>query len=264
MINSGEVNELLVKLKLIELRDSKEKVNLYGKTEIIKSVGFKGKEYGSLPQGTNLRSIASSANNGDMSKLEKLVNTVGIMKAGVFDKADVYINGVGYSVKSLQAAPPALVNHTARDGWERACDYVKVSISELDEIVKDYWDKRLKGIITEDVRNSNPMSPFRNHKDYMIKVLNYFLFIGTGSKVSPSPAEYILEFDNPLTVQTWSVYKDEYLDKFWDKLIFSLRSSKGMGNYPNIRDQKKKASMAKWTVVCCGAYKGALHVRVGK
>lgn len=264
MINSGEVNELLVKLRLIELRDSKEKVNLYGKSVIINSVGFKGKEYGSLPHGTNLRSVASSANLGYMSELESLVDSVGIMKAGVFDKADVYINGVGYSVKSLQAAPPALVNHTARDGWERACAYVNESIDELDDIIKEYWDKRTKGVITEDVRNSSPLSPFRNHKDYMIKILNYFLFTGTGSKVSPSPAEYILEFDNPLEVETWAVYKDEYLDKFWDKLIFSLRSSKGMGNYPYISNQKKKASMAKWTVVCSGAYKGALHVRVGK
>jgi len=264
MINSGEINELLVKLRLIELRDSKEQVKLYEKTEVIKSVGFKGKEYGSLPHGTNLNLIASKARFGDMSELETLNDTVGIMKAGVFDKADVYINGVGYSVKSLQAAPPALVNHTARDGWERACSYAKQSIAELDEIIAEYWDKRQKGIITEDVRNSNPSSPFRNHKDYLVKVLNYFLFTGSGSRVSPSPAEFILEFDNPLKVETWSIYKDEYLEKFWNNLIFSLRSSKGMGNYPDIRDPKKKESMAKWTVLYAGAYKGALHVRVGK
>lgn len=264
MINSGEVDELLVKLKLIELRDSNEIVNLYDRHEIITNVGFKGKEYGPLPFGTDLSSVAKSARIGDMAQLESLVKSVGIMKAGVFDKADVFINGIGYSVKSLQAAPPALVNHTARDGWERACDYVNVSILELDDIINEYWDKRTKGIIREDVRNNNPQSPFRAHKDYMIKILNYFLFTGTGSKVSPSPAEYILEFDNPLKVQTWSVYKEEYLDKFWDKLIFSLRSRKGMGNYPNIKNQRKKDSMAKWTVVCDGAYKGALHVRIGK
>lgn len=264
MINSGEVNELLVKLKLIELRDTNTKINLYGKSETIKSVGFKGKEYGSLPFGTNLNAVATNANIGNITQLESLVNTVGIMKAGVFDKADVFINGIGYSVKSLQSAPPALVNHTARDGWERACSYVNESIEELDEIIKEYWDKRRKGIISEDIRNSSNLSPFRNHKDYMIRILNYFLFIGSGSRVSPSPAEYILEFDNPLKVSTWSIYKDEYLDKFWNNLIFSLRSSKGMGNYPNIKDPVKKASMSKWTVLYEGAYKGALHVRVGK
>ncbi|NLE05562.1 MAG: hypothetical protein GX638_12280, partial [Crenarchaeota archaeon] len=183
---------------------------------------------------------------------------------GVFDKADVYINNIGYSVKSLQSAPPALVNHTARDGWERACSYVNESIVELDNIIKEYWEKRNSGIISEDIRNSNPLSPFRNHKEYMTKILNYFLFTGSGSRISPSPAEYILEFDNPLNTKTWSIYKDEYLDKFWNNLIFSLRSSKGMGNYPNIKDPNKKASMEKWTVLYEGAYKGALHVRVGK
>ena len=264
MINSGEIDELLVKLKLIELRDSNKQIQLYGKTETITAVGFKEQEYGVLPQGTNLLSVVASARNGDLAQLETLANTVGITKAGVYDKADVYINGIGFSIKSLRAAPPALVNHTARDGWERACSYTKQNITELDEIINEYWDKRKKGIISEDVRNNNPLSPFRNHKDYLKKVLNYFLFTGSGSRVSPSPADYILEFDNPLEVETWSVYKDEYLDKFWDKLIFSLRSSKGMGNYPNIKDSQKKTSMAKWTVLYEGAYKGALHVRVGK
>ena len=264
MINTGEVNELLVKLKLIELRDSQEMVCLYHKSEVIQSVGFKGKEYDSLPIGTNLSAIAADAYNGNLKPLESMVNLVGIMKAGVYDKSDVYINGIGYSVKSLQAAPPALVNHTARDGWERACLYVNENISELDEIIREYWEKRCNGVITEDVRNSNVLSPFRNHKEYLINILNYFLFRGSGSRISPSPAEYILEFDNPLNTNTWAVYKDEYLDKFWDNLIFSLRSNKGMGNYPNIKNPIKKASMAKWTVLYEGAYKGALHVRVGK
>ena len=264
MINSGEINELLVKLKLIELRDLSESIKLYDKLEVVQSVGFKGKEYNSLPSGTNLSVISMYAHGGNLQPLELLVNHVGIMKAGVFDKSDVYINGIGYSVKSLQGAPPALVNHTARDGWERACLYVNESISELDEIIQEYWEKRCNGTITEDIRNSNILSPFRNHKDYLIKILNYFLFKGSGSKISPSPAEYILEFDNPLNTHTWAVYKDEYLEKFWDNLIFSLRSNKGMGNYPNIKNPIKKASMAKWTVLYNGAYKGALHVRVGK
>lgn len=264
MINSGEVNELLVKLNLVKLRDEHREIKLYNGSEYIKSVGFKGTEYLSLPQNVNLTSIAIQANSGNPVPLEMLANAVGIIKAGVYDKADVYINNIGYSVKSLQGAPPALVNHTARDGWERACLYVKENIQELDQIIAEYWDKRCKGIINEDVRNNSPESPFRNHKSYLIKVLNYFLFIGSGSKLSPSPAEYILEFDDPLNIDTWSIYKDEYLDRFWDKLIFSLRSNKGMGNYPNIKNPIKKLSMSKWTVLFDGAYKGALHVRVGK
>lgn len=254
-MNTGELNELLVKLRLIQLRDSKKGVAVIDNGKVITSVGFGNTEYRSLPAGTDLTKMSEAA-------LVRLAHSVGIEKAGVFDKADVYINGAGYSVKSLETAPPALVNHTARPGWERICAVLGVDIAPLDEMIAEYWKLRKSGVLKEDVVNTDPNSPFAKNKEYLRPILNYFLFSGSGSKDSKHPAEYIFEFSDPLDTSTWSVGKDQYLNRHWDNLVFSLRSSKGMGNYPNIADAGKKRSMAKWTEFWQGGHKGALHVRV--
>ena len=254
-MNVGERNEYLVKMRLVQLRDANQVVNVIDSTAPISSVGFGGVEYGKLPLNISLGNLSDE-------QLLALANSLGIDKAGVFDKADVYVNNVPYSIKSLQTAPPALVNHTARDGWERVCSKVGCSIDELDSIISDYWSYRKSDIIKEEVFNSDVCSPFASHKEYLLPLLNYFLFKGTGSRDSNHPASYILDFTNPLNPNTWNVFGNEYLEQHWDNLVFSLRSSKGMGNYPDIRNAAKKASMAKWTEFFQGGYKGALHVRV--
>lgn len=254
-MNIGEKNEYLVKMRLVQLRDTKQVVNTIDSTKTISSVGFGKIEYGKLPLNISLANLSEE-------QLLTLAYSLGINKAGVYDKADVYINHVPYSIKSLQAAPPALVNHTARDGWERVCSRVGCAIEELDSIIAEYWNYRKKGIINEDVINSDINSPFYAHKQYLLPLLNYFLFKGTGSRDSNHPANYILDCTNPLNPNTWNVFGSEYLEEHWDNLVFSLRSSKGMGNYPDIKDIAKKDSMAKWTEFFQGGYKGALHVRV--
>lgn len=256
-MNTGERNELLIKLRLVEMRMHNNSAGIFNH-EKIKSVGFDGKEYLDIPSGYE---NYSTLPDNDLNTLAKITH---ISKAGIYDKADVYINGIGYSIKSLNAAPPALVNHTARDGWERVCSNVSCDIRQLDNIIAKYWDLRLNGDITEDVNNSNPHSPFAPHKDYLLPILNYFLFKGSGSRDSKHPADYILDFTDPIDETTWEKYGDDYIDSHWDKLVFSLRSSKGMGKYPNIKNLAKKKSMEKWTVYHSGGYKGALHVRVAK
>ncbi len=256
-MNIGERNELIIKLRLVEMRMHNNSASIFN-NEKIESVGFAGQEYLDIPAGYENYSTFSDKDLLTLAKATK------IAKAGIFDKADVYINGVGYSIKSLSAAPPALVNHTARDGWERVCSKINCDIQLLDSIVARYWDLRLQGVITEDINNSNLHSPFAPHKDYLLPILNYFLFKGSGSRDSKYPADYILDFTNPVDETTWKKYGDNYIDSHWDKLVFSLRSSKGMGKYPNIKDPIKKASMTKWTVYHSGGYKGALHVRVTK
>lgn len=254
-MNQGERDEMLIKLRLIELRDSNSCITLRGNTFQVKSVSFMGQEFGKIPVGTI---IGTSLSDADLNRLSQII---GCSKAGVFDKADVYINNVGYSIKSLTAAPPALVNHTARDGWERICSVLKIRIDELDAIIDDYWQKRKSHLIKEDVHNTDKNSPFYSHKEYLLPLINYFLFKGTGSRDSKSPADYILDFSDPLDESTWTAHGMEYLNDNWDSLVFSLRSSKGMGNYPDISNKAKKDSMAKWTEYFQGAYKGALHVR---
>lgn len=259
MINTGERNEAVLKLRLIEIRDRGETISLNGILTEVKSVGFNGIEYSSLPSGTNLQHVYACSNRGDINELESLIKITGASKAKGQDKADVFINGIGFSVKSLQEAPPALVNHTPRFGWLRICNQLGIDITELDEIVAEYWEKRKLGIIKEDIQNNKVESPFRNHKEYLKPILNYFLFKGTGSKDSPSPADYLLDFTNPLDCSTWNVYGIEYLDEHWEDIFFSVRH-KGFEAYPN-RELDKRAINSVWAEFFQGVYKGSLHVR---
>ncbi len=254
-MNIGERNELIIKLKLIQLRDKQASINVRGSNYLINSVGFDGVEYPSTPDNISLSSISDS-------QLKQLTGELSISNSTVFNKADVYINGIGFSIKSLSSAPPALVNHTARPSWERVCSSIGKSILPLDRLIEEYWDLRESMIIREDVNSSDPNSPFKDHKNYLSPILNYFLFKGSGSRDSKHPAEYIIDFIDPLDCETWNIWGDDYLDEHWGRLVFSLRSKKGMSNYPDIKNSEKKKSMAKWTRYFQDAYRGALHVRV--
>lgn len=258
-MNVGERDELIFKIYMTYKRDYGEA--LFG--EIIDSVSFDGEEFGSLPEGFDLRSMLRM----DDFALDRLASSLGINKAPTGAKADVYINGEGVSLKSLAAAPAALVNHTARPGFEFACANANTSIDLLDDIVEDYWDKRMQGIITEDTRISDINCPFRNYKEYLRPILEYFLFEGTGSKLSDFPADYIIEFNNPLNESTYRLLtKEDAVNDVWPKLIFSLRSKKGMPRDYNLNTYRGKnaASIARWVRYHSGDYRGALHIRATK
>jgi len=257
-MNSGERDELLIKLYLVAMRDSN--ASLYNIK--IKSVGFADVEYNQIPIG-----ISKNFYLFNDYELNNLVNIVGISKAGAFDKSDVYINGKGFSLKSFSASPPALVNHTTRSGFETACRYAEVDIEELDKLIDEYWDLRFKGIISEDIKNTDINSPFKNSKSLFKPILEYFLFIGSGRGESKYPAEFILDYlqvNNPLS---WHILNPiTTVDLVWDKLIFSLRAKKGMpANYDKKTYCKPNAtSIARWTEYYNGNYRGALHIRVHK
>lgn len=260
-MNQGERDELIIQIKLIELRDRKLVFNGMQ----ISSVGFANKEYGILPTNFNIDDLL---NMNDTDLLD-FSNYLGIKKSPGGAKADAYINGDGYSLKSNNSAPPALVNHTTRPGFERVANIVNVDISILDRIIDNYWTLRKSGNIKEDILNSNPLSPFYNYKEELRPVLNYFLFKGSGSKLSKYQADYILSVVNPLDVNTWKIYDESNaLDIIWDKLIFSLRASKGMpSGYPDnlsIKMQPLKTSIDKWTELSSNKYRGALHIRAKK
>ena len=254
--NIGEYDELRIKLRLIELRDSKSTIKIGNHTIKIKSVGLE-KEFLPLPSGTDLRKMTDL-------QIEKLANKVGAGKAKTSYKADVNINGKGYSIKSHSSAPPAIVNHTPRWGWSRICEKLGVSITPLDNMVEEYFDLRLKRIITEDVNNSNTNSPFAKNKEYLRPILNYFIFKGTGAKDSEFPADYVLVFTDPYDTNTWELYsEDKYIDMFWDDMIFSMRN-KGFEAYPYLRtcDLWKNDVSEPWAKRFDGTLKGSLHIRV--
>ncbi len=249
--NIGEYDEMRAKLHLIELRDTGKAITIEGKGVVVRSVKNDNVECKSLPKGTILSSLSDS-------QVEIIAKKVGAFKAPTGSKADVYVNGLGISVKSHRGANPAFLNHTHRAGILKVCERVGASVSELDNIIKDYWIKRKAGIIGEDVKNSDLNSPFRTHLDYLKPILNYFLFTGTAQKDSPYPADYILDFIDPLCESDWKFSKDEYLADNWENIIFSIRS-KGMP--PSYPEGKNADEIKPWVEVAEGRYKGSLHGR---
>ena len=258
-MNAGERDEIIFKLLLTQLRDNNS--FLFG--EKIQSVGFLDKEYGSLETGFNISSLKCYSDDD----LQRIADSVGMTKAPSGAKSDVYINGIGVSLKSLSAAPAALVNHTARPGFQFACNYTNTPIDTLDEIIDEYWELRENGIITEDTRISDQTCPFSNYKNYLKPILEYFLFTGTGSKISSTKASYLIEFSDPCNINTCKkLTPSDAFDAVWPKLIFSLRAKKGMpSNYnPNTYTGKNASSIAKWVRYHSGNYRGALHIRTSR
>ena len=249
--NIGEYDEMRAKLHLIELRDAGKTIVINGKTVIIQTVKNNGIECLSLPAGTLLSTMSDS-------QIESLAKRVGAFKSPAGSKADVYVNGLGISVKSHRGANPAFLNHTHRSGFLKVCNRIGVSIKKLDEIIRDYWVKRKTGIIGEDVKNSDPNSPFKDHLDYLKPIMNYFLFKGTAQKDSLYPADYILDFTNPLQELDWKFSKDEYLEDNWNHIIFSVRSKGIPNSYPK---GKKAIDIQPWVEVAEDQYKGSLHGR---
>ena len=259
-MNTGESGELLLKLTLVAIRDGKM-ANL-GPLTSVSSVGFDNKEYGSLPSQLSLKGLSACG----YSELKNCASLAGISKSPHLAKSDVYINGDGYSVKSLAGAPAALVNHTARPGFEMACKCMGVDIAPLDRLVERYWDLRVRGTIAEDTRNSDRLSPFRDSKDALGPILRYFLFRGTGKGLSRYPAKFILDYEDPIRPVTWRVLTEEQaIDVLWNKLTFSVRAKKGMPtDYPYNSNNSQNTSIERWAHYFQNEYRGALHIRASK
>ena len=256
-MNSGERDELLAILSLL---DVKQNMGVFDSQQVrsVKS----GLTECNFNSSLDFNTILSTSD----SQLSSIAQGCGVSKAPGGAKADVQINEIGYSIKSVRSAPPAIVNHTARPGFHNVCDRVNSNIKQLDKIIDDYWLLRTKGEIREDTKIVDSKCPFIPHKEFMRPILNYFLFTGTGQKDSSHPAKKIISIDNPLDVSSWRVYDEtNALDLFWDKMVFSLRAKKGMpGGYPDYMSKKAmitKKSVERWTKFIDGDYRGALHIR---
>lgn len=255
-MNNGERNELIIKLKLIKLRDQNASIKVNSELIKINSVGFLN-EYKRIDEKIDFEKVS---NYTDI-QLGRLATQYGIDKAPARSKSDVFVNGVGISLKSIENAPPAIVNHTPRTGFETACNICGVDIKILDDIIKEYWSLRTIGEIKEDIQNTDSNSPFKNKKDILKPLLNYFLFDGSGQGLSNHRATVILDYNSPINIDSWGTYnRDNAVDLIWNKLVFSLRSKGMPDSYPNI-DTNKFESIKKWTEFYQNKHRGALHIR---
>jgi hypothetical protein len=215
--NHGEENEVFLKAFLVDC--------FYNKTElpdigVIKDLNFFS--VNGLPD-WEIR-FTSLLEERDYLSLKDVFH-----KAPARSKSDIEINRIKYSVKNTMGAKSAIVNHTNRRGFLRVCELLNIDISQLDEIINEYWNKRIAGVIMEDVPNSSHESPFARHKEYLKPIIEYFLFKGTGSSDSNYPADKMLIFENPTDPSTYKILtKSEAVDHMWGSLVFSVRSKKGM------------------------------------
>ena len=250
-MNKGEKNEILFKIYLCYLKKTKNFTSPFGE---IKNLGFGKTEYKDYDDKIDLSSL------DDEDLLNKVSENLGIKKSPPRSKADVYINNEGYSVKYMKAGPPSIVNHTSRKGFLRIANQLKIDIYELDKLIKEYWDLRLQGKITEDCYNNNPLSPFRNNKEILRPYLEYFCFIGTGSSDSKYQAKSLIKFTKFNDSSTWKILsKKNTVDEIWDSLGFCMRGGRGMPkNYKKSKDRK---IIELWTRFSSNKYRGALSIR---
>ena len=250
-MNKGEISEYILKAFLLREKDERREDTIFGKiTEL--------SDDGELENATWQKKAESSLKKFDYHKIEKIL---GIGKSKTGTKADVSVNNVRYSVKEINSAPPAIVNHTPRNGFENVCERIGAQIDTLDSIIDEYWEKRIEGKITEDVSNSNEISPFLKYKKYLKPIINYFLFTGTGSKDSNFPADKVLLVkykDLPEGLEI--IKKEDYFESIWKHLVFSLRSKGMPPSYEHGNNEYE--SVRCWTKLKDGRYKGALHIRV--
>ena len=189
-----------------------------------------------------------------------------IKKAGTRSKADLEIrfNKTGQifyaSIKSKKGAYPAILNHTPRSAKVFQNGELKEILIFIDILVTEYIEKRKKGIISEDLL-LNQLDSFNNPeiKNSVIKMLVYFTFKGTGSKLSPKECDSIIigNKDDSLTFFqcVTEEEKESYINTIFEKCVISLRN-KGMPKQTN--EQCKP-----WVYTNeAGKDCGSIHIRV--
>jgi len=248
-MNVGEISEFCFKAYMLrQMYENREDTVFCKINELSDDANLADLEW--------IPSLQKALDDKDWKTLkDKLV----IGKSKTYSKMDISINKIRYSMKDTGGSPPAIVNHTTRPGFQEACRHAGVPIEELDIIIDEYWKLREERIITEDVKNSDDTCPFLSHKAYMKKIIEYFIFTGTGSSESIHPADKVLELNYKELPSSLRVYnKAKYYDKIWSRLIFSVRSKGMPKTYP---DCKNAASINQWTRKRDRRYKGSLHIR---
>lgn len=257
-INQGDRDEYLLKLFLVECREKKALIPLGDGMQIVKKI-----------ENPNREEIGNPKCNLDWENVEAgilvyICKTIKAGKASSLDKSDLYINGIGISVKSRRGQPSTIINQTSREKILRVMKSVNQPIAPLDVIINRYWEHRLTANGPEDVSYSrNPQNAFcvdengNSNISVLKPLINYFAFKGTGTRDSSTPAQFILSVGNPKDVKTWRYYnEDSFVDSVWKSLIFSIRG-KGL---PKIITEEMKP----WVRVIDGEKKGTLNVRVGR
>jgi hypothetical protein len=161
-----------------------------------------------------------------------------IKKSKAASKADVVIiliktqKRLNISMKSETGAKPSVINHTPRSANVFQSAYLKDELCYLDMLAKEYIDKRKEGTIREDVEIGKLFS-FNDEKikNSLIKMLIYFTFKGTGSKITEHECNSVLIINKNGSLSfilcDTEKEKETYIQTIIEKSIISFRN-KGM------------------------------------
>jgi len=196
-----ERGKLLLKLMLVLARDRRA---MQGR---IQTTGFV-REYGELPPDLG---VATLGRLGD-GEIAALADSVGIRPAPAGAKCDIYLNGMGYRIESLAAHPPVIVPDVEPEGLAEAC--------RLAGVPADRLLKRLGACGADEFRIADPDSPLKDEREWLAPLLEYYWFTGSERGRSNFPADYLLDFDDPLNMNTWRTFdKPNAVESVWDRLV---------------------------------------------
>lgn len=241
-MNAIEKNHYLMKLMLVLARDLRA---MQGRVRSVRFI----REYAEMPEDIGVYTLSRMED----AEILALAESVGIKKTPSHAKSDIYLNDLGYSFQTFADNPPVVVGGEPRESLVAVCNQLELPIAELDEMIDEYWRLRESGSVGEEVSNSDPLSPFKEHKALLVPILSYFLFTGSAEGPSHFPADCVLDFVDPCNMNTWTLYEtDQAMELLWDRFVFSVVPISG------------SESDDRWTRLVEGQPVGGLYVRVEK
>jgi hypothetical protein len=242
--NKGEKDEIKYKKELFENR-----MNIEYCTGIFGSDAQEGIDVIDIETGKPYENITDIKKSKSLSKADIII---------VLKKTNKQLN---ISIKSKTGAKPSIINHTPRSANVFQNECLKDDVCYLDMLAKEYIDKRKQGLIGEDVELGK-LAAYNDEKvkNTLTKLLVYFIFKGTGSKIAEHQCNAVLIINRNGTLSfilcDTEKEKESYIETIIEKSIISFRN-KGMPK--NINEQ-----CMPWVYVNdTGKDCGAIHIRLG-
>ena len=241
--NKGEKDEIKYKKELFEKR-----MDINYCTALFGSEAQEGIEIINIETGNQYENITDIKKSKSASKADTIIILIKTQKL------------LNISIKSKTGAKPSIINHTPRSANAFQNEYLKDDLCYLDMLAKEYIDKRKQGSIGEDVELGK-LSSYNdeNVKNSLIKLLVYFTFKGTGSKISEHECNSVLIINKNGSLSfilcNTEKEKETYIQTIIEKSIISFRN-KGM---PKITTEQ----CMPWVYVNDkGKECGAIHIRL--
>ena len=241
--NKGEKDEIKYKKELFEKR-----MDIKYCTELFGSEAQEGIEVINIETGKPYEDITDIKKSKSASKADTIIILIKTQKR------------LNISIKSKTGAKPSNINHTPRTANAFQNEYLKDDLCYLDMLAKEYIDKRKEGVICEDVEIGKLYSyNDEKIKNSLIKMLIYFTFKGTGSKITEHECNSILIINKNGSLSfilcDTEKEKETYIQTIVEKSIISFRN-KGMPK--NTTEQ-----CMPWVYVNDkGKECGAIHIRL--